>query len=262
MTLLLLASLAARLVLYPLRFLCRRQFNERGSGCCAGDIRLLNRPPLGRLRSKAFSPKTDAGSSPHRHCRKRHGRFECSPLPAKGSYAFATQYQQRPAPRDGGLFKPEWFTIVDAAPPGGRKVRAWDLAATVYTGANDPDWTVGMLASRHPDGFYIEHIVRRRGSPLEIERLLTSTAQTDVRMVTIHLPQDPGQAGKAQAHAFTRTRRLHCKNRENDRRQNHPRRPRRRTSGGRLHQTRPGAVERRLPGRSGDIPLRSARRPD
>jgi len=124
---------------------------------------------------------------------------------AKGSYAFATQYQQRPAPRDGGLFKPEWFTVVDAAPAGGRKVRAWDLAATVYTGANDPDWTVGMLVSRHTDAFYIEHIVRRRGSPMEIERLLTSTAQADGRMVTIHLPQDPGQAGKAQAHAFTRT---------------------------------------------------------
>lgn len=123
---------------------------------------------------------------------------------AKGSYAFATQYQQRPAPREGGLFKREWFTIVEAAPSGGRKVRAWDLAATAYTGSNDPDWTVGMLGSRHGNAFYIENIVRRRGSPLEIEQLIERTAKADGRSVTIHLPIDPGQAGKSQAAAYVR----------------------------------------------------------
>lgn len=124
---------------------------------------------------------------------------------AKGSYAFATQYQQRPAPRDGGLFKPSWFTIVDTAPPATQKVRSWDLAATVCVGGNDPDWTVGLLVSRGADkGFYIEHVMRRRGSPMAVERMVTDTAQADGRLVAVLIPRDPGQAGKAQADAFIR----------------------------------------------------------
>lgn len=123
---------------------------------------------------------------------------------AKGSYAFATQYQQRPAPRDGGLFKPSWFTIVDQAPTAGRRVRAYDLAATACTGGNDPDWTVGILISRHEGYFYIENIIRRRGSPMEIERLVMATAAADGKAVAIRIPQDPGQAGKAQADTYIR----------------------------------------------------------
>ena len=48
----------------------------------------------------------------------------------KGSYGFAGQHQQRPSPRAGGMFKRENWKIVEAAPAGGRVVRAWDLAAT------------------------------------------------------------------------------------------------------------------------------------
>ena len=46
-----------------------------------------------------------------------------------GSYAYAGQYQQRPAPREGGLFKRAWFGTVRAVPTGCVWVRAWDLAA-------------------------------------------------------------------------------------------------------------------------------------
>jgi len=56
-----------------------------------------------------------------------------------GSYAAAGQLQQRPAPRDGGMFKRSWFNIVNAIPAGTRFVRGWDLAATDGAG----DWTVG-----------------------------------------------------------------------------------------------------------------------
>ncbi len=49
-----------------------------------------------------------------------------------GSYAVAGQFQQRPVPREGGLFKREWFEgkFITAAPAATKWVRHWDLAAT------------------------------------------------------------------------------------------------------------------------------------
>ncbi|TMV06568.1 terminase [Ruegeria sediminis] len=49
-----------------------------------------------------------------------------------GSYVFAAQYQQRPAPRGGGIVKWEWFRDYDVAPtlqPGDRIVQSWDTAS-------------------------------------------------------------------------------------------------------------------------------------
>jgi predicted phage terminase large subunit-like protein len=115
-----------------------------------------------------------------------------------GSYAAAGQLQQRPVPRGGGIFKGHWFDTIDALPVRRTKVRAWDLAASDATGS-DPDWTVGVLMSRDAEGFfYVEDIVRMRGSPHEVERVIRSTAMLDGKDVIIRLPQDPGQAGKAQ----------------------------------------------------------------
>jgi predicted phage terminase large subunit-like protein len=116
-----------------------------------------------------------------------------------GSYATAGQFQQRPAPREGGMFKPAWFEIVDAAPAGGKACRAWDLAATVDTGKNDPDWTAGVRM-RLVDGiYYIEHAVRERASPDGVERLIRNTAAQDGVPVEVRIPQDPAAGGKAWA---------------------------------------------------------------
>jgi predicted phage terminase large subunit-like protein len=79
-------------------------------------------------------------------------------------------------------------------------VRAWDLAAS-----SDGDWTVGVLMSKDTQGvFYIENVIRFRGTPLEVERKIMQTAQNDGRSVQIVLPQDPGQAGKSQAQTYVR----------------------------------------------------------
>lgn len=123
----------------------------------------------------------------------------------KGAYAWASQYQQRPAPRDGGLFKPEWFDLVTQIPEGCSFVRAWDLAATVPTAGRNPDWTVGLKMARCRQGiFYIQHVARMRGTPMEVQRLILDMAAADGKACRIELPQDPGQAGKAQADALTR----------------------------------------------------------
>lgn len=114
-----------------------------------------------------------------------------------GSYAYAGQVQQRPAPREGGMFKRHWIRPCEMLPPHRVRVRAWDLAGSV-TGF-DPDWTVGVLMSKDRDGFvYIEDIQRFRATPGEVERQIKSTALLDGRNTVVVLPQDPGSAGKAQ----------------------------------------------------------------
>ncbi len=114
-----------------------------------------------------------------------------------GSYASAGQLQQRPAPRGGGMFRREWFKVVDAAPTGCKWVRGWDLAATADVSAA---WTAGVLIGRAPDGrFYIKDARRIQGSANDVERLLVNTASQDGVAVRGSIPQDPGQAGKAQS---------------------------------------------------------------
>ena len=119
-----------------------------------------------------------------------------------GSYATAGQLQQRPAPRGGGMFKRADFGIVGAAPAGCRWVRGWDLAATESA---DAAWTAGVLMGRAPDGrIFIADARRIQGSPAAVERLLVNTAAQDGVNVSGSIPQDPGQAGKAQSQYLIR----------------------------------------------------------
>jgi len=113
-----------------------------------------------------------------------------------GSYAAAGQLQQRPAPREGGMFKRAWFREVDAIPAGTEFVRGWDLASTEGAG----DYTVGAKIGRTPAGrFVIADIVRDRVSPAGVERMLVNTSSQDGVACRISIPRDPGQAGKQQA---------------------------------------------------------------
>ncbi|MEZ2410533.1 phage terminase large subunit [Bosea sp. RCC_152_1] len=115
-----------------------------------------------------------------------------------GSYAYAGQYQQRPTPREGGMFKRAWFEdkIIGEAPPGTRWVRHWDLAAsTRKTSAR----TAGVKLGRTPDGRYVVgHVVITQSEGNEVRKLIKAQAEIDGRGVHISLPQDPGQAGKVQ----------------------------------------------------------------
>lgn len=118
-----------------------------------------------------------------------------------GSYSVAGQLQQRPAPRDSGMFKREWFEIVDKVPDKIRhKVRHWDLAASEKRTGNDPDWTVGLKLVLDDKGvFYIVDIVRFRESAQYVEESIKSSAEQDGKSTIISLPIDPGQAGVMQS---------------------------------------------------------------
>lgn len=111
-------------------------------------------------------------------------------------YVFSGQYMQRPSPADGGIFKPDKIEVVEAIPAGVTMVRAWDFAATL----NGGDWTVGAKIGKLSDGrCLIADIVRLQGSPDDVRAALKNTAERDSNKVRVRLPQDPGQAGKAQA---------------------------------------------------------------
>jgi predicted phage terminase large subunit-like protein len=116
-------------------------------------------------------------------------------------YVFAGQYRQRPAPLDGGLFKPGKLQTVDAIPAERiRWVRGWDLASTT-----DGDWTAGAKLGQLEDGRYlIADMERLRAGPDDRDATLKNTANRDGKLTHVSLPQDPGQAGKTQALYLTR----------------------------------------------------------
>jgi predicted phage terminase large subunit-like protein len=116
-----------------------------------------------------------------------------------GSYGFAALYQQRPAPREGGMFKRHWFRIVDAAPAEGDRARGWDLAGTSGGG----DFTAGVRLLKN-GAFYVEDVAHEQLGPAGVRTLVRNIAEQDGIEVRVSLPQDPGQAGKAQALEFTR----------------------------------------------------------
>lgn len=119
-----------------------------------------------------------------------------------GSYAVAGQFQQRPAPREGGMFKRHWFGTARAAPAGTKFVRGWDLAASIGPSSA---FTAGVKIGKQPDGrFLIANCVRDRLSAGGVEKLIVSTANSDGVECRISLPQDPGQAGKSQAQYLVR----------------------------------------------------------
>lgn len=117
-----------------------------------------------------------------------------------GSYAYAGQYDQLPAPREGGLFRRAWFRVVRAIPAGTIFVRGWDFAATDTAQAA---YTAGVKIGKQPDGRYIvANSVRDQLSPHAVRVLVLNTASQDGRECRVSLPQDPGQAGKSQAQSF------------------------------------------------------------
>jgi predicted phage terminase large subunit-like protein len=109
----------------------------------------------------------------------------------------------RVRPAAGLLFRRHWCPLVETVPAGMRVIRGWDLAATPKTERNDPDWTAGVKIGRDPAGrYYVLDHVRLRDTPGEVARLIRHTAEADGPEVEIALPQDPGQAGKAQGLAL------------------------------------------------------------
>ena len=112
-----------------------------------------------------------------------------------------SMFQGCPTTPGGSIFRVDLIGVEEAEPAGYRWVRAWDLAASTNKG----DWTVGLKMGVGPDRrLCVGDIVRFRGGPSEVERVMVATAQRDGSGTMISLPQDPGQAGLAQISYLSR----------------------------------------------------------
>lgn len=120
-----------------------------------------------------------------------------------GSYFYNALYQQRPAPREGNMFKREWFEIVPGVPGRNElvsRVRYWDKAGTKDAGAH----TAGVLLAKFRNTYYIEHVIMGQWGADEREAIIKQTAEADREMygrVTIGVEQEPGSGGKESAEA-------------------------------------------------------------
>jgi predicted phage terminase large subunit-like protein len=124
-----------------------------------------------------------------------------------GERVWHSIYQQMPRADQERTFHPERIAVLDSwvVAEGGRTVRAWDLAATIVDGGNDPDWTVGLKLREEQAGrFVVLDIVRLRAGPNDILRVIRTTAQRDGVAVVVGVPEDAGQAGKTQVSFITR----------------------------------------------------------
>lgn len=89
-------------------------------------------------------------------------------------------------------------------------VRCYDLAATSEDEKGDPAYTAGVLIGKRKNGrFIIADVINERLSADEVMKLIRLTAEKDRAMypkvpVKVRIPQDPGQAGKAQAQSYIR----------------------------------------------------------
>jgi predicted phage terminase large subunit-like protein len=100
------------------------------------------------------------------------------------------------ARKAGGMFKREWFGIVDDSPVNTLKVRFWDMAATEEKKGRDPDWTAGCLMSLTENNtIIIEDIKRFRGTPQTNEQIIKQTAEIDGKFVPVRMEQEPGSSG-------------------------------------------------------------------
>ncbi len=108
----------------------------------------------------------------------------------------------KPAP--GLYFKGYFFEFIDYVPEG-MEARGWDLAATDKEENDKSNYTaaVKMVRDKRGDITIIDCILEQL-SPAKVELLVKNTASQDARRCVQRLPQDPGQAGKAQAHRYKR----------------------------------------------------------
>jgi predicted phage terminase large subunit-like protein len=96
-------------------------------------------------------------------------------------YGFASLLQGRPRPREGGMFKWEWWKSLATLPATGRIVRYWDMAGTRPSGGgSDPDYTAGVAMCQFPEGTAIVHCDRFRVEVAARDARIVDRAQADL----------------------------------------------------------------------------------
>jgi predicted phage terminase large subunit-like protein len=116
----------------------------------------------------------------------------------------AGQLQQRPSPEGGGMFKRDWYELLDTTlklPATYPRVRYWDCA---HSETAESDFTAGVKMAVTPDGrFVIENIVHGKFEPGRRDAIIKQTAYLDGPTVPIVIEIEGG-AGKSILHHYIR----------------------------------------------------------
>lgn len=121
-----------------------------------------------------------------------------------GLRTFLREAQHEVQQADGYFFDISKIEIIDEVPADWRfeYCRAYDLAATQDGG----DYTAGPLVAKARNGTYVWlDLIHAQLSSDNVRRTVKGTAHADRNKygkVKIHIPQDPGQAGKDQADQY------------------------------------------------------------
>lgn len=126
-----------------------------------------------------------------------------------GSYGFASAFQCRPTPREGGRFKWAWWQLLDDTPTVPRVIRYWDLAGTSKREGNDPDFSAGTAAGRMADGrTALLHQAAFRKSVAERDAELERIARADRKRwghaVEWWFERESGVGGKERTEAIVK----------------------------------------------------------
>lgn len=118
------------------------------------------------------------------------------------AYYWSALYQNNPIPDGGGDFDTDrlQFVDLDELPRDGvRYVRGWDLASSTKKRS---DFTASCLIGIHNERVYVIHVDRARIRPSDVLDLIMERAASDPPGTLTSIPQDPAQAGSAQAEFF------------------------------------------------------------
>lgn len=115
----------------------------------------------------------------------------------------AGQFQQRPAPAGGLMFKREWLQILKQMPSDVvAEVRAWDIAGSEE---EDAARSAGVRMAMTSSGmFIIRSVVKGRWTEDAVDKVVKQTAQLDGPSIPILEEREPGSAGKAVTRARRR----------------------------------------------------------
>lgn len=155
--------------------------------------------PDGRIEDLGWSRKKGDVLCPELYSQATMEAREKNTLP----FWWATLYQQRPYPREGGEFKSHWFQIVDDVPHLDAVVRSWDLAATDdKTAAQTAGLKVGRVGPKESRRYFITDAIANWWVSGDRDKEICQTAETDGRGVKVLVEQEPGSGGKTQANAI------------------------------------------------------------
>lgn len=132
-------------------------------------------------------------------CPERYNKETLAKIKIVLGIDYHALYQQSPQPREGRMFKRDWFEIVEAIPAGMTFVRYWDKAGTEDGG----DFTSGCLMGMKDEIYYIIDIVRGQWEYGEREKVIKQTAALDAlrfgKGVRIWVEEEGGSGGKESA---------------------------------------------------------------